>query len=538
MNQVTDKKMQFPRTKWLFWVLLIVVGLAAVWFMRYLTPDGMGLVNDSVGYIGGARNIAEGNGYSRLKGNGKPTPISNFPPLFSIFLAGISFLGPDPIEGSLILNVLLFGANVFMMGVLVRKATGNGLWGLAAALFFAASEPLFRAHSFAMTEPLYLFLSFLVLWFYLQYAEKENWLWLAASGITASLAFLTRYVGVSLYGTVVLCLFLFSARDEDKLVNWRRFWKDFGIFLAAGVPLVLVWLARNFIVSQNAGNRLLLWHPVTGDMLDEGMVNFWSWLLPETGGLIERYLNILTIVFFVFLVVLAIGTILIFLRYKQQKIQVIEGDFKAGWIFALHALVYLGVLIFSMTFLDASPIFENRILAPFYVPLLAIFAMIMSWLWGRKNLVLMAGAVVISLGLLLSFVEDDVDAIAELRQDGQGFAHSNWRNSEVVAAVKDLDDVMLFSNKITAIYILTGKPAYAVLSPMNPATRLPREGYEEDMANIHESVLSGKSVIVIFNFRALENDPEEAQWMKDVSNGMPILKELADGVIFGVPQEN
>ncbi len=536
MNQVTDKKMQYPQ--WLFWVLLITLGLAAVWFMRYLTPDGMGLVNDSVGYIGGARNIAAGNGYSRLKGNGVPTPITNYPPFFSIVLAGISFLGPDPIEGSLILNVLLFGANVFMMGFLVRKATGNGLWGLAAAVFFGASEPLLRTHSFAMTEPLYLFLSFLVLWFYLKFSEKENWLWLAASGFTASLAFLTRYVGVSLYGTVVLCLFLFSSKEKGIFINWRRFWKGTGIFLAAGIPLVLAWLARNFLVSQNAGNRLLLWHPVTRDMLNEGMQNFWSWLLPETGGLIDRYLNILTVLFFVLLAVLVTGTVIAFVLYKRERIQVVEDRFRAGWVFALQGWVYLATLVFSMTFLDASPIFEDRILAPFYIPLLAIFAMILSWLWGRKKLVWMAGAVVISLGLLLSFAEDDVDAIAEFRQDGQGFAHSNWTDSEVIAAVKDLDNVTLFSNKITAIYILTGKPAYVVPSPTNPATRLPREGYEEDMASIHESVLAGKSVIAIFNFRALENDPEEAQWMKDISNGMPVLKELQDGVIFGISPKN
>jgi len=538
MNQATGKRTQLTQSKWVFWVLLFALGLAAVWFVRYLTPEGMGLVNDSVGYIGGARNIVAGDGYSRLKGNGEPTPITNFPPFFSIVLAGISLLGPDPIDGALILNVVLFGVNVVMMGVLARQATGSGLWGLAAAVLFFASETFFRMHTFVMSDPLYLMLSFLALWFYLEYTGKDHWIWLAASGLAASLAFITRYVGVSLYGTIILCLFLFSPKEKNVLVDWRRFLKDAGVFLAAGIPFALLWLGRNFVVSSNAGNRQFMWHPVTKKMLDEGIVNFWGWLLPETGGLIERNLGVLTVLFFILLVILFAGSVAAFVWYKREKIRVADKQFKTALIFALQALVYLAMLVVTLTFLDASPIFENRILSPFYISLVVILCLVLSWLWVSKKPVLMAGAVVVTLGLLVSFAEDSWDAIVELRQDGQGFAHSSWAQSDLIAAVKELDDVTLFSNKITAIYILTGKPAYVVPSPFNPATKLPREEYEEDMANIHEAVLSGKAAIVIFDYYGLKNDPEDAQWMEDISNGMPVLRDYEDGVIFGIKPEN
>ena len=538
MNQATGRKTQSAQAKWLFWVLLFALGLVAVWFMRYLTPEGMGLVNDSVGYIGGARNIAAGNGYSRLKGNGEPAPITNFPPFFSIVLAGISLLGPDPIEGSLVLNVLLYGANVMMMGLLTRQATGSGLWGLAGAVLLAATEPFFRAHTFTMSDPLYLFLSFVALWSYVEYNQTKRWLWLATSGLFASLAFITRYVGVSLYGTVTLCLLLFSSKEKETFINWRRFLKDMGIFLTAGMPIALLWLGRNFIVSSNAGNRQLLWHPVTKKMLEEGMVNFWGWLFPEVGGWIERYLPLLTVVFFAMLLLLVAGVFAGFVFYKREKPEFVGKQFKTGWVFALHALMYLTMLVITLTILDASPIFENRILLPVYISLIVVFVVVLSWMWRSSRPVLMAAAMMLALGLLVSFAEDGMDAVAELRQDGQGFAHSSWAQSDVVAAVKELDDVTLYSNKITAIYILTGKPAYVVPSPFNPATRLPREGYEEDMANIHEDVLAGRAVMVIFDYYGLKNDPEDAQWMEDIAEGMPVLRDYEDGVIFGIDPKN
>ena len=86
----------------IFWIILILLSFICMAFMWYLTPYGMGLVNDSVGYIGGARNILAGNGYSRLVGNGTTQFITNYPPLLSIVIAGISFLGIDVIDSSLV----------------------------------------------------------------------------------------------------------------------------------------------------------------------------------------------------------------------------------------------------------------------------------------------------------------------------------------------------------------------------------------------------------------------------------------------------
>lgn len=67
-------------------ILLILVGMLAAWTLKIATPYGLGLRNDSVQYIFGARNLLAGNGYMRTSGGGELKPITTVPPLFLLSL--------------------------------------------------------------------------------------------------------------------------------------------------------------------------------------------------------------------------------------------------------------------------------------------------------------------------------------------------------------------------------------------------------------------------------------------------------------------
>ncbi len=135
----------------------------------------------------------------------------------------------------------------------------------------------------------------------------------------------------------------------------------------------------------------------------------------------------------------------------------------------MQALSYLAVLLLSLMFFDASPIFEDRILLLFEVPLIVLAMAGLGWLWKRKVNWLRWGVLLVSAALLLSLSEDSLDAVKELRKDGQGFANSAVQESQVIAAAAELpDDVLLYSNRVTALYIVADKPAYVLPSPMNP----------------------------------------------------------------------
>src|SRR5512142_1231500 len=89
--------------------LLAAIGVALV--LR-ATPEGLGLSDDSIAYVAGARSMLAGQGYREawLESNG---PVTHFPPAFSSVLAFIGWFGLDPLRGARFLNASLFGLNIF-----------------------------------------------------------------------------------------------------------------------------------------------------------------------------------------------------------------------------------------------------------------------------------------------------------------------------------------------------------------------------------------------------------------------------------------
>src|SRR5512140_886353 len=112
--------------------ILAVLGIALV--LR-ATPEGLGLSDDSIGYIAGARSMLAGHGYREawLESNG---PVTHFPPAFSGLLAFIGLFGLDPLRGVRFLNALLFGLNTFLLGILGWRMTKSLPAGLVLAALF------------------------------------------------------------------------------------------------------------------------------------------------------------------------------------------------------------------------------------------------------------------------------------------------------------------------------------------------------------------------------------------------------------------
>ena len=79
----------------IFTILFALLIAASAYLFIRCTPYGVGLVSDSVNYINGARSIAEGNGYYRQGGAGELKAITNFPPLYSIFLSLPLYFGME-----------------------------------------------------------------------------------------------------------------------------------------------------------------------------------------------------------------------------------------------------------------------------------------------------------------------------------------------------------------------------------------------------------------------------------------------------------
>src|SRR3990172_3189715 len=94
-----------------------LIALIGMLLVIKTTPDGLGLSDDSIAYIAGARSMVAGDGYREawLASN---QPVTHFPPAFSSVLAFFGLFGIDPLRGARWVNAFLFAANTALLGIL------------------------------------------------------------------------------------------------------------------------------------------------------------------------------------------------------------------------------------------------------------------------------------------------------------------------------------------------------------------------------------------------------------------------------------
>lgn len=511
----------------LFWVGLVLLAAAAAALLVYVTPRGMGLVNDSVAYINGARGFLDGSGYGRVAGDGQVKPITHFPPVFSLLLAGIGLFGLDAIDAAWWANLFLFAGNILLAGLLARRLAQSDGAGLLAAALLGASESMLRVHTFALSEPLFLLITLLSLLCLERCFSSARWVWPAAAGLLAGLSYLTRYVGGALLAVELLGLLLF-------LPGLRRKLRAAGVYLAAALPLIGLWSLRNALLTGSATNRSLGWHPVAQSEALEGLRNFWAFLLPQRFALYERLPAAFWAVLAGLLVVLFLGAALWAVLRALKTPAAGQGPCVLAAVILLHALAYLVLVVFSMTTMDASTIFENRILAPLYLDLLLLASAAAAWLAAWRQPFSRAAVVILAGLLLLSFVDDSRRAVPELRQDGQGFAGSRWTNSDTMDRARRLPQRTIYTNRLSAVTLLADRQAFALLSPVDPVTQQPRPGYGEAQAAIQAAVMKGNAYLVVFSARQIFAS-EEGDWLEKLVNPLPVYAELPDGIIYGRP---
>jgi len=52
-----------------------------------------------------------------------------------------------------------------------------------------------------------------------------------------------------------------------------------------------------------------------------------------------------------------------------------------------------------------------------------------------------------------------------------------------------------------------------------------------------ERVLDGKALLVVFDYESATSDEEGQALMQDLTEGLPLLVEYSDGIIFGYAQK-
>lgn len=526
-------------------VSFLTLGLLAVlgaFLILQATPEGLGLSDDSIAYIAGARSLLAGEGYRAawLESN---KPVTHFPPAFSAALALTGLAGINPINGARLLNALLFGVNAALLGLLGWRMTKSSVAGIVLAALFVVNDSLLRVHAAAMSEPLFLFFSLLALLAFggaTQVAstsaksifvdsadegrlrKRSEFICLALTGLLTSLAYLTRYSGLALAATFIAALILLNDAWKKRITSSL-------IFLAGFLPLVMAWGIRNRIVAGNTTNRTLVWHPVTGDALSQGLRTFSEFLVPieewrqEWFRTPEIFAAVVVVILLAVLSWVMVNGLRRFFNPSAPMPEVF------GFTNGLYIFGYLASVLFSISLFDASTPLKVRILAPVYLPLLLLLVSAGVWIWKRFG---RAGQfIVLGLGALIFSVSavGQARTVASLAGGGQGFASFKWYDSKVIAYIRQLpEDIAIYTNEPGAVYLYTGRGCRVLPQRVDPVTGLVRDNFDWGVSFVQADVLAGRAALVLFNLGADEDD-------ELLIAGLPLAFKAAGSAVYYAP---
>ena len=343
-------------------LLMAIVLLGAALILARQINYGVGLWGDWGTYISVARNLLAGEWFVQIHGK----PYLHWPPLYPMLLAAASFGVFDPYAVAGPLNAAIFGLTIFVAGQGLRRYVQRRLLVVGACLAIMLALPLTGVAAFAMAEaPFILFvtISLVLTAKYLDTSKRSTLIWAA---VFASLAIMTRYIGVTVTMTVLTLLLL--QRGVALGEKARRI----GLYLLITALPVALWLLQNFLLygKLHGTRRPSPWSLM--EILDKYFSDMAGWVfLYLPSGNINSLAAILT---GIVLLTLAIAVGYTFVRAHWPN------GGRDGWgplyLFGGFALVYLVFITASQSQTEILPL-GSRYLAPAYIPLLfaAVFAL-------------------------------------------------------------------------------------------------------------------------------------------------------------------
>ena len=483
------------------------LALLGVVVVLVFTRFGPGASGDSVYYIMGGQNIADGNGFSRTSGGGEIKPITGFPPFFSLVMSIFALIGTNMFVGGRGLNILLFAANIFLTGFIIYRYS-RSIWpALLGSTLVLSSDTLIENHGWIMSEPLYVFLMLLAIYTLAKYPEAQKRSFWTLSIIFVSLASLTRFVGVAL---TVAGVFAILVLGKKKLI--RRLVDSILYGVLSLIPLVL-WMMRNSSIAGTTMNREWIFHPIRPELAIQYLAEISSWFAPGQLPLPEIVRGLISIS-----IVLILPAMLLYREIKKgflDREKQSESLEMLPWILSAYVLSYLAIIVINSLFLDAAttPAAPPRYLLPVYIACVILFTSVIyrliSWNSNSISLKYIAAAY----GVLLIMINSSLSFnILRYPMSKIGYTGLKQQWPDVVARLKDVDSsAAIISNNPEMVYVFTERPAY--MRPINfDVYKLTnREDYSEQL-EWAQSLLDSGGVFV----QLRDPNPHEREAIEDL----------------------
>ena len=522
--------------------LLVVSALGAALVAARQATYGLALEWDSINYIAIARNLLDGE-FTNFDG----TPCTIWPPFYP-FLLAVSGLGiVDPLRVAGPLNLLLFAATIFAVGHHLRTRLSSGLLRAWAPVTLALALPLADLARYALTGPVFILLFVLALIETEKFFADGRRARFLFAAVCCSLAFQTRYIGLTA-GAAVGLLLLFHPGAPLR-ARARRL----AVFIAivVGPMIPVVW--RNALIT----GRTEWYRPIVG--FD------WTRTPGEIGNGLLEWTHFDLSPPFLLLAVPALAAALRSSRSREGTPAAPAGGWRPAAVFGSAGIVYLGLLAFA-TVMDEIVI-QIRYLAPAY-PTLLVGATVsldrllarerrrdlLGALGGRRLLralgatgagtTLLGAAVGASLWLWTAGqVAPVADSVALHNSDRvtRGFHGPPWADYETLRYLRDTAPTGVFySNLPILVYFHTGgeetyrslpmtaPSSHVVLGP--PHVPLPND---ERLARWLETVPEGALVVWIQDQAVMTSEffSYGRPGLYSLSELTPVA-EFVDGAVF------
>ncbi|MEL7237395.1 MAG: hypothetical protein AAGK78_00925 [Planctomycetota bacterium] len=291
------------------WPGVLVAVAIGVTLLLSALKYGPGASPDSTFYLSSAKYMLMGEGHATFNGEGEPTPIISYAPLYPLILAGLQKLGLGPMAAATTWAVFCYAALVLLAGRLAWLGAG-GDWlkrvgrptiaaagaAVFAAVLLALSPDVLWTMSFILTDGGFAVLILAVLLLLGQWITHGGWWRVALFALLAAASYLLRYAGLFIIAYVLGMLFLVGVarwwsrrRASDQVVASGLKQTVIAAIVVAvlSATAVVGWSMRNSAVAANDDGsmnigRSMSFHPPTPkhySMLGETAR---AWVLPET----------------------------------------------------------------------------------------------------------------------------------------------------------------------------------------------------------------------------------------------------------------
>ena len=521
----------------------LAAALIGMVVLRVSTAKGTGIGGDATVYLTSAQNLLDGHGFGLVGPRGEFRIMPYFAPFFPLVLTLPGLLS-IPLEAAAHwLNIFLFGAVIWLLSSETWRATESLTAAWLATLLAAASPVLVPVFSWAISEPLSIFLGFSTLALMLAYLRQtERKGLLVAAVVTGGLAFLTRYAAAAYLATAALLLLLF---DEGK---WgRRLLKALLFGLMGSLPAA-GWMLYNIRNTTTVSSRSVL---SMAAMLERVKL-FWPqmeevilfWLVPDSWIQSPPYPAMFNHLLSLGFVLVVIAWTLLFLRVTRKNAQK-EQDYRILMSLALFSLIYTGVIA-AVYFTTSPPItIGSRMLSPLMASvfwLIVLLAVESGRQWQRP-VWLKSGLLVVIMLLGLWNATRTLRIVKQNFELGLGYNSVAWQTSDNMQAVRGLpEDTLIVTNEETAVLYLTGRASYPIaeiyVNEPQPDFVMYGDG---DVADDPSEVMfrNGEAVFVEFDSLAsqvagLYGERSEA-WAAALIDGLEVIYEGQDGGIYRYP---